>query len=88
MTTVTSPGVSSRSVRPAAWLALIATSAALVLLAALHVLSPEFAPSWRMVSEYAFGHHAQLLSTDVLMLGHRLVGVGGGHLERDPQHGR
>jgi len=51
MTTVNGPGNSSRSVRPAAWLALIATSAALVLLAALHVVSPEFAPSWRMVSE-------------------------------------
>ncbi len=69
MTTVTSPGVSSRSVRPAAWLSLIATSAALVLLAALHVLSPEFAPSWRMVSEYAFGHHAQLLSMMFLCWG-------------------
>jgi hypothetical protein len=69
MTTVNGPGNSSRSVRPAAWLALIATSAALVLLAALHVVSPEFAPSWRMVSEYAFGHHAQLLSLMFLCWG-------------------
>ncbi len=30
-------------------------------LAALHVLSPEFAPSWRMVSEYALGEHGAVL---------------------------
>jgi hypothetical protein len=69
MTTATSPRNSSRSVRPAAWLALVATSAALVLLGALHVLSPEFSPSWRMVSEYAFGHHARLLSLMFLCWG-------------------
>ena len=34
----------------------------LLLLAALHVLSPEFDPSWRMVSEYANGSHAWVLS--------------------------
>lgn len=35
---------------------------ALVLLGALHVLSPEFAPSWRMVSEYANGGYGWVLS--------------------------
>jgi len=40
-----------------------------VLLGALHVLSPEFSPSWRMVSEYAFGHHARLLSLMFLCWG-------------------
>ena len=41
----------------------IATSAAvLFLLAILHVLSPEFDPSWRMVSEYANGQYGWVLS--------------------------
>jgi len=34
----------------------------LVLLAALRVLSPEFDPSWRVVSEYANGHYGWVLS--------------------------
>jgi|SRR5688572_5309430 len=34
----------------------------LVLLAALHLLSPEFDPSWRMVSEYANGGYGWVLS--------------------------
>ncbi len=33
-----------------------------VLLAALHVLSPEFDPAWRVVSEYANGSHGAALS--------------------------
>ena len=47
---------------PAAWLAIVTTAATLLLLASLHVLSPEFSPSWRMVSEYAFGHYGWVLS--------------------------
>ncbi len=35
---------------------------ALALLAALHILSPEFDPSWRMVSEYANGQYGWVLS--------------------------
>jgi Protein of unknown function (DUF998) len=46
----------------AGWLSLFATVATLLLLVSLHVLSPEFSPSWRMVSEYAFGHYAWVLS--------------------------
>lgn len=34
----------------------------LLLLAALHILSPEFNPAWRMVSEYANGNYALVLS--------------------------
>jgi hypothetical membrane protein len=34
----------------------------LLSLAALHVLSPEFDPSWRMVSEYALGHYKWVLT--------------------------
>jgi hypothetical protein len=48
--------------RPAAQLAIAAAAAALVLLASLHLLSPEFNPSWRMVSEYANGHYGWVLS--------------------------
>jgi len=47
---------------PAAGLAIVAATAALLLLASLHVLSPEFDPSWRMVSEYANGHYGWVLS--------------------------
>lgn len=36
---------------------------ALLCLLALHVVSPEFQPSWRMVSEYALGRYNWLLST-------------------------
>jgi Protein of unknown function (DUF998) len=49
-------------VASAAWLATILTAATILLLATLHVLSPEFDPSWRMVSEYAFGHYGWVLS--------------------------
>ena len=46
----------------AAWLAILATAATISLLVSLHALSPEFSPSWRMISEYAFGHYAWVLS--------------------------
>jgi hypothetical protein len=45
-----------------AQLTIIASLATLVSLAFLHVLSPEFAPSWRMVSEYANGEYSWVLS--------------------------
>ncbi len=48
--------------RPAARLAIGASTAAVLLLASLNVLSPEFDPSWRMVSEYANGHYGWVLS--------------------------
>ncbi len=43
-------------------LTIITTIATLVSLALLHILSPEFAPSWRMVSEYANGEYSWVLS--------------------------
>ena len=43
-------------------IAIGATAVSLAALIGLHVVSPEFAPSWRMVSEYANGRHAWLLS--------------------------
>ena len=46
----------------AAWLAIGATLASALALIALHFLSPEFDPSWRMVSEYANGRHRAVLT--------------------------
>ncbi len=49
----------------AAWAALLSLTASittLVCLTGLHVLSPEFDPSWRVVSEYALGRHGWALS--------------------------
>jgi hypothetical membrane protein len=48
--------------KPAAFAAIAAASVTLLLLASLHVLSPEFSPSWRMVSEYANGSFGWVLS--------------------------
>jgi hypothetical protein len=65
------PGTSSASRfrEPAAWLAVLLTGATILLLTALHVLSPEFSPSWRVISEYAFGHYAWVLSLMFLCMG-------------------
>jgi hypothetical protein len=46
----------------AARVAIAAAGAVLLLLASLHVLSPEFDPSWRVVSEYANGRYGWVLS--------------------------
>jgi Protein of unknown function (DUF998) len=48
--------------KPAALSAIAGAGAALIFLASLHVLSPEFSPSWRMVSEYANGSYGWVLS--------------------------
>jgi Protein of unknown function (DUF998) len=53
----------------AAWLAILATGATILLLVSLHALSPEFSPSWRMISEYAFGHYPWVLSLMFLSWG-------------------
>jgi hypothetical membrane protein len=42
--------------------AITAGAAVVVLLASLHVLSPEFEPAWRAVSEYATGQYGWVLS--------------------------
>ncbi len=47
---------------PAAVVALIATFISCAALILLHLASPEFQPSWRMVSEYANGQHAWILT--------------------------
>jgi hypothetical protein len=50
-------------------LSIAAVVATLLLLASLHILSPEFDPSWRMVSEYALGHYGWVLSLMFLAWG-------------------
>jgi Protein of unknown function (DUF998) len=47
---------------PAALVALLATAVSCASLLLLHPLSPEYSPSWRMVSEYANGGFAWLLT--------------------------
>jgi hypothetical protein len=66
---ISSVNAPSQIVEPAAWLAIFLTCAAILLLAALHVLSPEFSPSWRVISEYALGLYAWVLSLMFLCLG-------------------
>jgi hypothetical membrane protein len=46
----------------AAYLAIGSALVATLLLASLHALSPEYSPAWRMVSEYANGRYAWVLS--------------------------
>lgn len=45
------------SKQAAAWIAAGCAGVTLVLLLALHVLSPEFSPAWHMVSEYGNGRY-------------------------------
>lgn len=57
------PGASATRISGrAAWLSVAATASTLILLTSLHVLSPEFDPSWRVVSEYALGRYGLVLS--------------------------
>lgn len=43
-------------------LAIVCVALAVVFLSSLHVLSPEYSPAWRMISEYANGHYPWVLS--------------------------
>jgi hypothetical protein len=47
----------------AAYFSLTMSGATLGCLAGLHILSPEFDPSWHVVSEYALGGHSWVLSS-------------------------
>lgn len=47
--------------RAAARVSLAAAITFLVLVASLHVVKPEFAPSWRFLSEYAIGRHGWIM---------------------------
>ncbi len=61
-TVIDSAGLGSWSL-PAAYAAILGVALSGVSLALLHVLSPEFAPSWRMVSEYANGRYHWLITS-------------------------
>ena len=50
-------------------LSIVAAGTTLLLLASLHILSPAFDPSFRMVSEYALGHYGWMLSLMFLAWG-------------------
>jgi hypothetical protein len=52
-----------------AWLTVVLSVLVLVLVGLLHILSPEFDPSWHMVSEYALGHYGWVLSLMFLTWG-------------------
>lgn len=54
---------------PAATIAIAAAAASALALLALHVLSPDYQTSWRMVSEYATGRYAWLLTVVFLAWG-------------------
>ncbi|HSA84508.1 MAG TPA: DUF998 domain-containing protein [Patescibacteria group bacterium] len=71
-----------------AWVSIFSGLLALVLLVTLHFVSSEFDPSFRMISEYALGNHAAILSgffftwalsTFVLLfaVGSQVKGIGG-----------
>lgn len=62
MDQVSGPAVVAGWSATAAGIAIAAIAVSLAALALLHVLSPEFAWSWRMVSEYANGRHSRLLT--------------------------
>lgn len=47
---------------PAAWFSLAMAAGTLLLLGSLHILSPEFDPSHRVVSEYGLGRYGWVLS--------------------------
>jgi Protein of unknown function (DUF998) len=59
----------------AARISFAAAATSLVLLAALHLLSPEFDPSWRFVSEYALGDYSWVLTLIFVSLAVSCVGL-------------
>ena len=56
-------------------LAIGASAAALGLLVSLHVLSPEYSPAWRMISEYADGPFGWVLSLMFIAYGASLLAL-------------
>jgi hypothetical protein len=52
----------------AAQLSFASAALSLILLAVLHVIEPEFDPSWRMVSEYALGPYGWVLTLSFLAM--------------------
>jgi Protein of unknown function (DUF998) len=59
----------------AAVCALAASGLAVVLVVLLHVLEPEFDPSWRMLSEYSLGRYGVLMRVAFLALGSSAIAI-------------
>jgi Protein of unknown function (DUF998) len=62
METIVNPMQAATWFAPTAYVAIAAAVVSCAALLLLHFVSPEFAPSWRMVSEYANGRHKWLLT--------------------------
>jgi hypothetical protein len=65
--TITAKPVTAISQR-AAYVSFAAAAIFLVLLVILHIVKPEFDPSWRFVSEYAIGRHGWIMVLAFLFL--------------------
>jgi hypothetical protein len=57
----------------AAIYALVATVLAVGLMGLLHILEPEFDPSWRMLSEYSLGRYGVLMRAAFLAMGTAVI---------------
>ncbi len=66
----------ARSTKSYSMAVVITAGLSLACLLLLHLTSPEFAPSWRMVSEYAFGNHQWLLTLFFIFWGLSSVCLG------------
>ena len=60
----------------AAYYSLGAVAAAILLVVALHKLEPEFAPSWRMLSEYSLGRYGVLMRIAFILGGTGVAASG------------
>jgi hypothetical protein len=62
---------------PAAAYSLGAIAAAFGLVALLHLLEPEFDPSWRMLSEYSLGRYGVLMRVAFVAAGSGVIALAG-----------
>jgi hypothetical protein len=72
------------SASDAATYALAATVLAVGLVMLLHVLEPEFDPSWRMLSEYSLGRYGVLMRVAFLAAGTGVITLGAAFIDTDP----
>src|SRR5918993_3321629 len=72
--TITTRPVTAIS-QTAARLSLAGAAMFVVLLAALHLIKPELAPSWHFISEYAIGRHGWIMVLAFLSLALGYVGL-------------
>ncbi len=55
---------------------LLCAALAILCMILLHALSPEFNPSWRMISEYAYGKNKRILTLFFILWGISTLGAG------------